>query len=253
MTGPGYDDAFYDETAAWSSSSAAVVVPMLVELVRPASVVDVGCGRGQWLAAFRQAGVDDVLGLDGPYVPRAALAVDPASFRAVDLEHPPELGRSFDLAVSVEVAEHLDPATAASFVGYLCSLAPVVCFSAAIPGQGGVHHVNEQWPAYWAGLFADRGFEALDVLRPVLWDRPEVAFFYAQNLVLYARADVAAELAERAGAWPRPAAPLALVHPGMVEAWEDARRARRAPPPSLRSLLRQLPGAVRRAAALRRR
>lgn len=253
MTEPGYDDAFYDETAAWSASSAAVVVPMLVELVRPSSVIDVGCGRGQWLAAFQRAGVDDVLGLDGPYVPRSELAIDPESFRAVDLERPPALGRVFDLAVSVEVAEHLEPGTAGSFVGYLCSLAPVVCFSAAIPGQGGVRHVNEQWPAYWARLFADRGFEALDVLRPVVWEHPEVAFFYAQNLMLYVQAGRIAELAERAEAWPRPAAPLALVHPGMVEAWEDARRSRRAAPPSLRSLLRQLPGAVRRAAANRRR
>lgn len=253
MRDTGYDEAFYEETGGWSARSAAVIVPMLIDAVRPSSVVDVGCGRGHWLAAFRRAGVADVVGLDGAYVPTSELVIDEASFRAVDLERPEQLGRGFDLALSVEVAEHLDPATATSFVGYLCSLAPVVCFSAAIPGQGGVHHVNEQWPAYWARLFATEGFEALDLLRPAVWNHPEVAFFYAQNLVLYARADRAAEVAERARVWPRPVEPLPLVHPGMVEAWDRARRARPAAPPSLRAVLRQLPGAARRAVASRRR
>jgi hypothetical protein len=44
--------------------------PLLIELFHPRSVVDLGCGTGIWLAAFREQGVTDVLGIEGAWVPR---------------------------------------------------------------------------------------------------------------------------------------------------------------------------------------
>src|SRR5205085_11975533 len=106
-------------------------------------------------------------------------------FRAIDLREPFELPRTFDLAVSLEVAEHLPASSASAFVESLTRLAPAVLFSAAVPHQGGWNHLNEQWPQYWAEIFARHGFFPVDCLRERFWDRPNVRWWYAQNMVLY--------------------------------------------------------------------
>jgi hypothetical protein len=244
-----YDHDFYADIGPVSLRSAQIVVPIVQQIVDASSVVDVGCGNGAWLSVFRDAGVEDYLGLDGEYVRPGDLLIDPGHFRAVDLERPQSLGRAFDLAVSLEVAEHLASDAAAGLVDFLVTLAPVVLFSAAIPGQGGVDHVNEQWPAYWADLFAARGYRAADVIRPRIWNEPAVAGYFAQNIVMYARGgrldavSPAFPIAERDDAM---AAPLALVHPHVLQAVSDQRPPAQ-PPASLQSLMRQVPAAMRAA------
>jgi hypothetical protein len=96
----------------------------------------------------------------------------------------PDLGR-FDLAVCLEVAEHLPASRAALFVADLVKLSPVVLFSAAIPGQPGVHHVNCQWPAYWADLFAFHGYGCRDEYRWPLWDDDRIESWYRQNVLIF--------------------------------------------------------------------
>jgi hypothetical protein len=86
--------------------------------------------------------------------------------------------------VCVEVAEHLPASGAPSFVADLARLAPVVAFSAAIPGQGGEGHVNEQWPEYWERLFAASGYRVVDALRRPFWRHPDGPAYVAQNLLL---------------------------------------------------------------------
>jgi SAM-dependent methyltransferase len=212
-----YDAQFYERQVAGSIASARVAVPLVHDLVRPASVVDLGCGLGGWLSAFAAQGVTDLLGLDGDYVDRSRLVISVEQFRPQDLTapvNPKEIGRRFDLAMSVEVAEHLPASAADTFVASLTSLAPIVLFSAAIPFQGGSDHINEQWPAYWAERFARHGYRAIDVLREKLWNDDRVCWWYAQNLLLYAAEErIAADprLAEAAARTPQP--PLALVHP----------------------------------------
>lgn len=196
-----YAGGYYDTLDATSLASARKVVPRVMELVRPARVVDVGCGRGGWLRVFLEHGTAEVLGIDGDWVDPAGLHIPADRFRRWDLRRPLEIDGTFDLAVSLEVAEHLPPEQADGFVAALCRLAPAVLFSAAIPHQGGVGHVNEQWPEYWAERFARHGYQPVDVLRRELWDDPEVAWWYAQNLLLFSRE------AGAAGPVPR------LVHP----------------------------------------
>jgi SAM-dependent methyltransferase len=180
-----YDAQFYAGHADMSYESATVVVPHIMKLFAPVSVVDVGCGIGTWLRAFVDAGLTQVLGVDGPHVETASLRIAPEQFRPHDLRAPlPDLGR-FDLAVSVEVAEHLPAASAAGFVADLTRLAAVVVFSAAVPGQGGADHVNEQWPEYWEALFQAHGYVQLDPLRPLVWHAPRVQWWYRQNLFVY--------------------------------------------------------------------
>lgn len=184
-----YSDSFFLHQKESSHTSAAQVVPVLLDLLHPRSVVDVGCGVGTWLAEFRRLGAEDILGIDGDYVNREMLQIPQDVFRPHDLTRPLVLGRKFDLAVSLEVAEHLPPDGAAQFVALLVSLAPAVLFSAAIPGQGGVNHVNERWQSYWADLFDQHGYVAVDCIRPRVWKNPEVLAYYSQNMVLYVRAD----------------------------------------------------------------
>src|SRR5262249_37804156 len=165
--------------------SARAVVPLVLGLVPARSVIDVGCGQGTWLAVFAAHGATDVTGVDGDYVDRDRLEIPPDRFRGQDLSRPLAAGRTFDLAVSLEVAEHLPESAAEGFVESLTRLAPVVLFSAAAPYQGGQNHVNEQWPAYWAEHFAAHGYRPVDCLRRRIWTNPDVERWCAQNTFLY--------------------------------------------------------------------
>jgi len=159
-----YKPEYYEEFKDLSRSSARVVAPMVMELISPKRVVDVGCGLGQWLAAFQQAGVTEILGLDGNYVQRDRLEIPPCDFQVQDLALPFAIATKYDLAMCLEVAEHLPASHAVGLVESLTKLAPVVLFSAAIPHQPGKDHFNCQWPEYWAELFGRQGYVVVDAL-----------------------------------------------------------------------------------------
>ncbi len=180
-----YTQKFFDTIRDGSRRSAQVVVPMVLQLVQPKSVVDVGCGDGTWLSVFRQLGVTDTLGLDGDYVGRRQLQIPQDQFRPTDLSSPFGLHRTFEMAISLEVAEHLPPQSAEGFVKSLTQLSQVILFSAAIPSQGGTQHLNEQWPDYWAALFENHDYLAIDCIRGGIWSNEEVEWYYAQNILLF--------------------------------------------------------------------
>jgi SAM-dependent methyltransferase len=169
-----------------SLESARVIVPIIVGLLKPKSVIDFGCGLGAWLKAFQENGVEEVKGLDGPYLDRSKLLIDNTSFRSVDLCQPVDIEGRWDLAICLEVAEHLPPMAGAALVRVLTDSAPLVLFSAAIPGQTGRGHINEQWPVYWRQLFERQGFRRLDPVRRHIWQDHRVDWWYRQNILLYA-------------------------------------------------------------------
>src|ERR1700741_2467713 len=153
-----YDETFYQWVNATARNSARVVLPIVAEQTRPTSVVDVGCGQGAWLEQWAELGVRDVYGIDGGHVDTTRLLIPPGNFKVADLAHPFAIERRFDIAQSLEVAEHLPAEAGPSFVKSLCKLADIVLFSAARPGQGGERHINERAPSYWAGQFALNGY-----------------------------------------------------------------------------------------------
>lgn len=214
-----YDAEFFDGHTRRSLSSARVTLAMLFEIVQPRAVIDVGCGEGAWLRAASELGASTTLGIDGGYVDRTRLLIPPERFAEGDLEANrvasiiAKAGLSqFDLAICMEVAEHLTFGRAESFVDDLSSLSDVILFSAAIPYQYGTNHINEQWPEFWAIQFRARGFLCFDWLRRRVWTHPEVDWWYAQNMLVFAREGSAA-----AAAQPRDSlvagGNLSLVHP----------------------------------------
>jgi SAM-dependent methyltransferase len=180
-----YGEAFYRDQSARSETSARVVVAIVNDVVKPRTVADVGCGTGAWLKVFKELGVERVLGIEGGNVPPSELRIAPEEFVSANLTEPFPIEGPFDLVISLEVAEHLDADAADQFIKRLVALGPVVLFSAAIPHQGGTHHVNEQWPSYWVAKFAEHGYRLLDCVRPAIWDSKDVEIHYAQNTLLF--------------------------------------------------------------------
>jgi SAM-dependent methyltransferase len=199
-----YNPKFYRQLAS-SQESAREILPLVLDVVKPASMIDVGCGTGNWLSIASELGVSEILGVDGDWV-KEQLAIPPEKFKVHDLATPLKLKRRFDIVLSLEVAEHLPASAAHICVQSLCEAGDVVVFSAAIPGQGGRRHVNEQWPAYWADLFQGLQYECYDFLRPRIWNNPRVAWHYAQNSMIFVRAGSRHSFGE-------PVRPLPLVHP----------------------------------------
>lgn len=184
-----YSDQFYDYIDEGARSSARALIAAVQPWLGAQSVLDLGSGRGVWLAEWMAAGVGDVLGVDGDYVERARLAIPEDRFRAADLTRPVALGRRFDLAQSLEVGEHLPQAASAGLVDSLTQAADRVIFSAACVGQGGEFHVNEQPLSFWQGLFEARGYTAFDCIRPALAQAPGVEPWYRYNTLFYANAE----------------------------------------------------------------
>lgn len=245
-----YDARFYDTYSDDSRRSADAFASVLAADLAPQSVLDVGCGIGTWLRAFLDAGVETVVGVDGPYVDRDQLLIPPDRFVASDLTQPlrlpATLPQTFDLAVSMEVGEHLPDSASRTLVRSLTSHASAVLFSAAIPHQGGTDHINEQWQRYWARRFADEGFQVVDRFREPLWEDDRVAYYYVQNALLYVRED---RLAESPALQPYAVAPddatLDRVHPRKWMETHDPRHQ------SLRNVLTALPHSLRAALARR--
>ena len=189
MTEETYSPEFYNARQEGSKRSADHVSRWLCELLAPKSVLDVGCGTGSWLAAFKRNGVTDIWGLDGDWVPRDKLEIPLNCFRVIDLQKKTEVGRCFDLAVCLEVAEHLDATCADAFTLELARSSNVILFSAAVPGQGGCGHVNERWQDYWIERFQMLGFVCVDIVRGKFWNDKRVAWWYSQNAFLFVAKD----------------------------------------------------------------
>lgn len=188
--------------------AAEEIVPVLMGWFNPSSVIDVGCGLGTWLYIFQLHGVSDILGIDGPHLDTAMLLIDKDKVLLTNLEEEFGIDRKFNLALCLEVAEHLSDASADRFIKSLTKLSDIIIFSAAVPNQDGQNHINEQWIDYWKLKFEAHGFILTDELRPVFWENQKVEWWYRQNMVIAMKKDIHFPFNVTK-------APLNLVHPDL--------------------------------------
>lgn len=185
-----YDSLFYRYQREGACESARRTLPLLLNVLSIESVLDIGCGAGAWLAAYRQLGVPDFLGVDGDYVDRSLLMMDVACFRALDIAAPFDLCRSFDIVQCLEVAEHIPPGSSSILLDNIVRHGKLVLFSAAAPGQGGENHVNERPYAYWRAMFSARGFRLFDFMRGHMSSIPSIEPWYRYNTLFFAHDSV---------------------------------------------------------------
>jgi hypothetical protein len=173
-------------------SAAEQVLPVIIKMMSPKSILDVGCGIGTWLSVATNLGIKEILGIDGEHVDQELLRISKDNFQTYDLEKPFKLGRKFDILLCLEVAEHISTKSSEVLIESLTTHSDVIIFSAAIPGQDGQNHINEQWPEYYQNLFRKYDFDAFDILRNQFWNNTKVEWWYRQNMIVYAKANTLA-------------------------------------------------------------
>lgn len=227
-----YNEKFYQAQKNESYQSAKVLLEIFKEQVfSPKSVVDIGCGIGTWLRPWQEISKNgiEILGIDDNEMDEKSFFIDKKYYHKTNLTKPAkeilkeifkkQKPRKFDLVQSLEVGEHFSEEFAPNFIDLLTNLGDLVLFSAAIPYQGGTHHVNCREPGYWANLFKERGFDCFDILRAGLWDVKNIAYYYRQNIMLYARGDSIKALQERG--FKKCAKPSYLIHYDMWKLRND--------------------------------
>lgn len=220
-----YDEKFYRLQSASNLSSAQEIVPIVLDIVKRVykndiSVIDLGCGSGNWLSVFKKCGCM-VKGVDGGNIPDNVLMIDKEEYEQHDFRQRYVSSVKYNLAMSLECAEHVPEKNADELVDTLTELSDIVLFSAAIPHQRGRGHINEQYATYWIKKFADRQYQVLDVIRPQIWENSRVRDFYAQNIFLYVKRDSNSFSALKDLAQLNNESMFNVIHPGI---WEQVNR-----------------------------
>ena len=73
----------------------------------------------------------------------------------------------------------------------LTNASDIVLFSAALPGQGGSGHLNEQPLPYWVRKFWRRGYIPLEPIRPYIARDASIFPWIRQNIVAFASYEMA--------------------------------------------------------------
>lgn len=183
-----YNKEYYLHIDADASRSAPPIVDSVVSQFAPRTLIDVGCGSGALLAAFKAKGISTT-GLEYSSAGLKACKERGLNVNQFDIEsdRPQNLGK-FDAVCCFEVAEHVDERFANKLVDLLVSFAPVVFFTAAVPGQGGSDHINEQPHEYWIEKFKKRDYQLLsDITNQwrLEWGSKDVAEFYYMNIMVF--------------------------------------------------------------------
>lgn len=183
-----YNKWFYLNNRYGSFISGFQFLKNIIPTFKIKSIVDFGCGTGTWLAAAKSISEVEVLGIDGEYVSKDDLMIDESEFLPSDLTCGVMLGKKYDLAISVEVAEHLPVSASDTLVRDLCRASDIVLFSAAHVGQGGDGHINCQPFEFWQEKFLNNNFHYINI-REQFKDNWEIEGWYRENISLFISSD----------------------------------------------------------------
>lgn len=183
-----YDQKYYQNPTneRMVPNSAVQVLKILFEVYKPKSIIDVGCGNGVWLNVANSLGVNEFLGIDGKWsgewnkLPKENYF--PCNLEEFKFE---KINKKYDLALCLEVIEHIDNDSSILMIKEITKLSPVILFSAALPFQGGDHHINENWLDYWKNYFEKSNYYCFDFIRPQIWNNDDIYWWYRQNIVLF--------------------------------------------------------------------
>jgi SAM-dependent methyltransferase len=183
-----YDRPFFEAHLPWRAEYC-LIADALAARLQFSSVLDLGCGNGFLIARFCALGKEGD-GVDGsPHAVALAAPEIAHRIQVMDLRAPLSLGRR-DLVLCTEVAEHLDARYADILVDNVCAnCGRWAFFTAATPGQGGHHHVNEQPHEYWIAKFEQRGLrlelETTRALRQEFSERLNTIWWFTRNAMLF--------------------------------------------------------------------
>lgn len=181
---------FFDDAYDTSYRSAIAMLGALNEAISFESVIDIGAGVGAWSRAAIELN-KSVLSIDGSWVKNIPAKFEELNYSYQNLNESITSNHIYDLAICLEVAEHLSPSRSLSLVSDLCSLAPIVMFGAALPRQGGAGHINCRPHSFWINLFEKNDYKVYDFFRPRFWYDGKVGPWYAQNTYLFVKNEIA--------------------------------------------------------------
>jgi SAM-dependent methyltransferase len=185
-----YNHKFYSSVFYRGKLTANIVLTLLARYFDPKVIFDYGCGYGAWAIESAQLfPKSKVIGFDF----KAAIEknnlsfnkITNLSFSALDLAAKSNSYNNCDLAICLEVVEHIPENSALNLIEQMCKTAKVILFSGAIPGQGGTEHINEQPLKYWISQFNKHGWIAVDLVRPTIVSNKAIPSYYKSNIFVF--------------------------------------------------------------------
>jgi SAM-dependent methyltransferase len=175
------DSTFLEADTLYMCSLFPVkIIDRIIQEFHPQTILDVGCGTGISLEYFLQKNID-AIGIENS---RLAINKSPVSEKIIrhNLKREMNLKRKFDLVWCFEVIEHIHPRFEPIFLNTLIRHSDRIIISAAIPGQGGHGHFNEQLPEYWVKRFSALRFKLNEDMTECLKNIDEM---HAKNMLVF--------------------------------------------------------------------
>lgn len=209
-----YDEKYYKKHQDGSYQSAQIILKFIQKITNFQTLIDYGCGMGTWGSAAKALGVSRYVGIDQNSYDPTYMLIGPSDYMQQDLQEPIDIASKFDLAICVEVAEHIPKDKSDILLNNVCQNSEVVLFSAALPRQGGTGHINEQPCSYWIQKFRTRGYLPVDCIRPFFWNEEQIEIWYRNNCILYLTSEALKQFKVNI---PPTLPPTDIIHPQMLE------------------------------------